>query len=140
MRNIATLALLCCLAAAPAAARDGGLQLLAPDPLEVTPGIQHDAQDDSAYASETGFLTRRSLESAQWADTLVLQSLAAYEAEIVSGSGFAAGPPAGSLHRSLFDPPKIGPARPDAGVGAYGSVSVAGVTLPAPPRQGSPHQ
>src|SRR3546814_12948034 len=91
MRNIATLAPLCCLAAAPAAARDGGLQLLAPDPLEVTPGIQHDAQDDSAYASETGFLTRRSLESAQWADTLVLQSLAAYEAEIVSGSGFAAG-------------------------------------------------
>lgn len=130
MRIAAAIAVSACLAATPALARDEGLRLFGSDLLEVTPGIQHDAQDDSAYSSEHGFLASRELGSPRLADTLVLQSLPAFEAEIVRGARFSAGFTAqSSLFKNNLD--LGGPARPDAGVGAYGAFSLDDVTLTA---------
>jgi len=133
MRLFAASALLCCLVAAPAVAGEGGLRLLLGDPLEITPGIQHDAQDDSGYLANNGFLAQPHLDSQQLADTLVLQSLPAFEAEIVRGSGFAAGVSAHTpydRHGLFRDSNLKGPA-PDSGMGAYGSFSLEDVTLTA---------
>lgn len=133
MRILAASALMCCLATAPAVAGESGLRLLLGDPLEITPGIQHDAQDDSGYLTENGFLTRPRLDSQQLADTLVLQSLPAFEAEIVRGSGFAAGVSARTPfdRRGLFRQSDRGGSTADSGVGAYGSFSMEDLTLTA---------
>ncbi|MFN4088397.1 MAG: MipA/OmpV family protein [Alphaproteobacteria bacterium] len=133
MRTAAFILLACTLAAAPATAREGGLRLVASDLLEITPGIQHDAQDDSGYLSQLGFLGRRGADSQQLADTLVLQSLPAFEAEIVRGAGFSAGLTARSNNlnrRSLFRNRDYG-RKPDGGVGAYGTFSVDELTFTA---------
>lgn len=135
MRILAATALVCCLAAAPAVAGEGGLRLHTSDPLQITvnPGIEQSAQDDSAYLSEGGFLTGRVGHGFGLADSLVLQSLPAFEAEIVRSAGFSAGVSARTPHdrRGVFRNYDIGRTAPDGGLGAYGSYSLDDVTFTA---------